>query len=365
MPPGVVNLVHGYGEKVGDPIVRHPDVPVITFTGSRETGVARHEGRAPTLKHVQLEMGGKNAIIVMDDADLDLAVEGIVWWAFGTSGQRCTAASRVVVQRAVYDELRTRLVGAPEGCASARLGPTIDVGPVINRERAREDPRVHRDRQRRGREAAHRRRGRHRGRARQGLLLPADGLRRRRRRDADRAGGDLRADDRADPGRLASTRRSRSRTAIALRAVVSIFTRDVNKAFRAMRDLADRDHLHQRRHDRRGGAPPVRRHEGHRQRPPRGRAGRARRLHRVEVDLRRLLAASCSARRSTTSSNRRRDAAQAVNLAEKLASFDEHFKPEDRRLLRRHKSRSARRAASSCGTRIPRPTTSSSCSRGG
>jgi aldehyde dehydrogenase (NAD+) len=134
LPAGVVNVVHGYGEDAGEAIVAHPDVPVITFTGSRETGIRVTQTAAPHLKHVHLELGGKNAIIVLDDADLDLAVEGIVWSAFGTSGQRCTAASRVIVQRGVYDELQKRLV---ERAESMRLGPgwepDTDLGPVINK----------------------------------------------------------------------------------------------------------------------------------------------------------------------------------------------------------------------------------------
>jgi alpha-ketoglutaric semialdehyde dehydrogenase len=134
LPRGVVNLVHGFGSTVGEAIVRHPDVQVITFTGSRETGVRVAKAAADELKHVHLELGGKNAVIVMDDADLDLAVEGIVWSAFGTTGQRCTAASRVIVHRAVYDELQERLVRAAE---AMRIGPgweeTTDVGPLINR----------------------------------------------------------------------------------------------------------------------------------------------------------------------------------------------------------------------------------------
>jgi aldehyde dehydrogenase (NAD+) len=134
VPPGVVNVVHGFGEEAGDALVRHPDVPVITFTGSRETGVAVTKAAADRLKHVHLELGGKNAIVVMDDADLDLAVEGIVWSAFGTSGQRCTAASRVIVHEAVYGDLQSRLVTAAE---RLRLGPgwepDTDVGPLINR----------------------------------------------------------------------------------------------------------------------------------------------------------------------------------------------------------------------------------------
>src|SRR5438132_8311452 len=134
VPPGVVNIVHGYGRDVGDRIVRHPDVPVVTLTGSRETGVAVLKAAADNLKHVHLELGGKNGIIVMEDADPDLAADGIVWSAFGTSGQRCTAASRVIVHEQVYDELAGRLVAAAE---RMRLGPgwdtDTDVGPVIHR----------------------------------------------------------------------------------------------------------------------------------------------------------------------------------------------------------------------------------------
>jgi aldehyde dehydrogenase (NAD+) len=134
IPPGVVNIVHGGGGAVGQRLVRHPDVRVITLTGSRETGVEVLRNAAEGLKHVHLELGGKNAIIVLDDADLDLAVEGIIWSAFGTSGQRCTAASRVIVQDGVYEQLQSRLVAAAE---RLRLGvgwdDGTDVGPVINK----------------------------------------------------------------------------------------------------------------------------------------------------------------------------------------------------------------------------------------
>ena len=133
VPKGVVNIVHGGGGAVGDRLVRHPDVPVITLTGSRETGVTVMRNAADHLKHIHLELGGKNAIIVMDDADLDLAVDGIVWSAFGTSGQRCTATSRVIVHESLYDALAGRLV---ERAEALRLGPgwddDTDVGPVIN-----------------------------------------------------------------------------------------------------------------------------------------------------------------------------------------------------------------------------------------
>ena len=134
VPAGVINIVHGGGGEVGDRLVRHPDVPVITLTGSRETGVEVMRNAADHLKHIHLELGGKNAIIVLEDADLELAVEGILWSAFGTSGQRCTAASRVIVQEGAYEELQSRLVKAAE---KLRLGPGweegVDVGPVINK----------------------------------------------------------------------------------------------------------------------------------------------------------------------------------------------------------------------------------------
>ena len=134
VPAGVVNIVHGYGETAGDALVRHPGVPIITFTGSRTTGVAVTKAAADNLKHVHLELGGKNAIIVLDDADVDLAVEAILWSAFGTSGQRCTAASRVIAHEKIYDALQSKLVAATE---RLRLGPgwddATDIGPVINK----------------------------------------------------------------------------------------------------------------------------------------------------------------------------------------------------------------------------------------
>jgi aldehyde dehydrogenase (NAD+) len=134
LPAGVLNIVHGGGESVGERLVKHPDVPLISLTGSREVGIKTAQNGAAFLKHVHLELGGKNAIIVMDDADVDLAVEGIVWSAFGTSGQRCTAASRVIASGKVYESLQSQLVERAEGM---RLGdgldPETDVGPVINR----------------------------------------------------------------------------------------------------------------------------------------------------------------------------------------------------------------------------------------
>ncbi len=133
LPPGVLNLVAGTGPEVGMPLVSHPDVAAISFTGSNQVGREVNVEAARQLKRVTLELGGKNAIIVMDDADLDLALDGIIWSAFGTTGQRCTACSRLIVQRGVRAQLEERLL---ERMSRLRLGhgleATTDVGPVIN-----------------------------------------------------------------------------------------------------------------------------------------------------------------------------------------------------------------------------------------
>ncbi len=132
LPPGVVNLVMGSGAEVGDAIIEHPDVPLISFTGSTETGTDVATRGARVNKRISLEMGGKNAVIVMDDADLGLATDGILWSAFGTSGQRCTAASRVVVHRSVQKELSERLVARAGGMRLGNgLEATTDIGPVV------------------------------------------------------------------------------------------------------------------------------------------------------------------------------------------------------------------------------------------
>ncbi|CAA9378007.1 MAG: Aldehyde dehydrogenase B [uncultured Pyrinomonadaceae bacterium] len=133
IPKGVVNLVNGHGAEVGAPLVGHKDVRLISFTGSTDTGRNIAEQCAQTNKIVSLEMGGKNAIIVMDDADVENAVEGSLWGAFGTSGQRCTASSRLVVHRKVYKKFCEKLV---ERVKQLKVGNGLEakteVGPVIN-----------------------------------------------------------------------------------------------------------------------------------------------------------------------------------------------------------------------------------------
>ena len=133
LPDGVVNVVTGTGSEVGNPLVEHPDVRVISFTGHTSTGIEISRRAAETLKRVSLELGGKNPIVIWEDADLDLALDSVIWSAFGTSGQRCTAASRLIVHRAVHDEFVGRL---RDRVGRLVLGDglleTTDVGPVIN-----------------------------------------------------------------------------------------------------------------------------------------------------------------------------------------------------------------------------------------
>jgi aldehyde dehydrogenase (NAD+) len=135
LPRGVVNVICGKGSEVGAHLVEHPDVRAISFTGSSEVGRIVGETAARSFKHCSLEMGGKNAIIVMDDANLDLALDGAVWGGFGTSGQRCTAASRVIAQKGVYSEFTRRLV---DRARSLRVGDGMDesmqMGPQINQQ---------------------------------------------------------------------------------------------------------------------------------------------------------------------------------------------------------------------------------------
>src|SRR5690349_12017418 len=133
LPPEVLQLVHGLGEEVGAAMVDHPGIPVISFTGSTAVGSMIGETCGRMHKRLSLEMGGKNAQIVMPDADVDLALEGVLWGAFGTTGQRCTATSRLLLHKDIHDKFLDKLV---ERTDKLRLGyglkDDVDVGPLIN-----------------------------------------------------------------------------------------------------------------------------------------------------------------------------------------------------------------------------------------
>ncbi|WP_298468038.1 aldehyde dehydrogenase family protein [uncultured Psychrobacillus sp.] len=134
LPSGVANVVFGSGSEVGTAMIEHKDVKVISFTGSTDTGSKVAELGGKHLKKISLEMGGKNAVIVMEDADLNLAVDGILWSAFGTAGQRCTACSRVIVHKDVKKKLEKMLLERMEKLTIGDgMDETVKVGPVINK----------------------------------------------------------------------------------------------------------------------------------------------------------------------------------------------------------------------------------------
>ena len=137
LPKGVFNVVTGGGKEVGEPMLKNPKVAVISFTGSTAVGRDISVACAPQFKHLHLEMGGKNVILVMDDAEIDLAVDGALWGAFGTAGQRCTAASRIVVHSKVYDEFVEKLAGRAKKLrvgygleAGTDMGPNVSEGQL-------------------------------------------------------------------------------------------------------------------------------------------------------------------------------------------------------------------------------------------
>jgi len=133
LPGGVMNVVFGEGPQAGAPMLNHPDVHLVSFTGSTEVGRIISQACAPTFKKCHLEMGGKNIIIVMDDANLDLAVDGAIWGGFGTTGQRCTAASRVAVHKKVYGAFVEKFAARAKSLkVGDGLDPTTEMGPSIN-----------------------------------------------------------------------------------------------------------------------------------------------------------------------------------------------------------------------------------------
>ncbi len=133
LPPGVVNIVSGSGSTAGAALLEHPDVRAISFTGSSAVGSLVGQRAAATFKQVSLEMGGKNAMIVMRDANLDLALDGALWGAFGTTGQRCTATSRILLQRGIAAEFTEKFVARAKKLKIGNgLDESVEVGPQVN-----------------------------------------------------------------------------------------------------------------------------------------------------------------------------------------------------------------------------------------
>jgi alpha-ketoglutaric semialdehyde dehydrogenase len=140
IPKGVVNIVTGFGAEVGTPLAEHADVRAISLTGSSAVGRIVGGIAAQTFKHCSLELGGKNPMIVLDDANLDLAIDGGLWGGFGTTGQRCTATSRIIVQKGVYQEFVDRYVGRAKKLKIGNgLDETVEMGPAINEKQLETD----------------------------------------------------------------------------------------------------------------------------------------------------------------------------------------------------------------------------------
>src|SRR5438552_10099105 len=140
VPKGVVNIVTGFGSRIGAPLLEHPEVRAVSLTGSTEVGRIVGTTAAKSFKHCSLELGGKNPMIVLDDANLDLAIEGGLWGGFGTTGQRCTATSRIIVQKGIYGEFVERYVNRAKALKVGNgLDEAIDMGPAINEKQLQTD----------------------------------------------------------------------------------------------------------------------------------------------------------------------------------------------------------------------------------
>ncbi len=193
VPRGVVNLVTGTGGMVGDPLMRDDRVKIVSFTGSTEIGRKVSEACASTFKHCCLEMGGKNIMIVLEDANLELAVDGALWGAFGTTGQRCTATSRLIVHKDVAAKFTSLLVERAKGLKVGNgLDSGVNMGPCINQGQLRYGAQLHRSGQEGWRQTGDRRRKTHRRRIQQGVLCQADDIRRGHTQNAHLEGRDFR-----------------------------------------------------------------------------------------------------------------------------------------------------------------------------
>jgi alpha-ketoglutaric semialdehyde dehydrogenase len=140
IPKGVINIVTGFGPEAGTPLLEHSAVRAISFTGSSTVGKIIGTTAAKSFKHCSLELGGKNPMIVLDDANLDLAIEGGLWGAFGTTGQRCTATSRIIVQKGMYREFIDRFVARAKKLKIGNgLDETVEMGPAVNENQLKTD----------------------------------------------------------------------------------------------------------------------------------------------------------------------------------------------------------------------------------
>jgi alpha-ketoglutaric semialdehyde dehydrogenase len=140
VPKGVINIVSGFGSRIGAPLMEHPEVRAISLTGSTDVGRIVGTTAAKSFKHCSLELGGKNPMIVLDDANLDLAIDGGLWGGFGTTGQRCTATSRIIVQKGIYSEFVERYVERAKALKVGNgLDESVEMGPAVNEAQLKTD----------------------------------------------------------------------------------------------------------------------------------------------------------------------------------------------------------------------------------
>ncbi len=289
VPKGVVNIVTGFGPDAGAPMLENPEVRAISFTGSSAVGKTIGTTAAKSFKHCSLELGGKNPMIVLDDANLDLAIEGALWGAFGTTGQRCTATSRIIVEKGVYREFVSRLI---ERAKKLRVGDgldeTSDMGPAVNERQLLSDLQYVDVGKTEGAKLQCGGNRLDKGVLSARIFHGADNLQRCRSQDAHRAGRNF------WPGGFDHSLREfrgcgRDCQQHRIRLVVGhLHSRCQQGIHRDARSVC-RNYLHQCADDRRRSSSSIRRNEGHRQWPPRGRHWRNRFLFRVEIGLRGLL----------------------------------------------------------------------------
>ena len=288
LPPECVQLVHGRGETIGQALVEHPDVPGLSFTGSTGTGSRIGEIAGRLHKRLSLEMGGKNAQIVLSDADLDLALEGVLWGAFGTTGQRCTATSRLLLQGDIHDEFVDRLCYEAR---SLRLGDGleagVDVGPLIHEAARDKCERYVGIAEAEGATIATGGRRPGDGGLMDGWFYEPTvltGVEKGHRAAVEEIFGPVLSRDplRYPRGSVRYQQRS------SIRPVVVDLHARRERVLPGGGGTRQRDHVCERAHDRRRGASPVRGREEHGQRAPRGRVGGIRILHGDQGRLRGL-----------------------------------------------------------------------------
>ena len=288
LPRGVVNIVTGFGSEVGTPITEHADVKVISLTGSSAVGRVVGTTAAKSFKHCSLELGGKNPMIVLDDANLELAIEGGLWGGFGTTGQRCTATSRIIVQKGIYSEFIEHYVERAKALKVGNgLDETVEMGPAINENQLKTDlSYVDIGKA----EGARLKCGGNRldkGEYQNGLLHGTDCIRRRGSKDADCTGGNLWAGS-FDYCLRRPRRRHRNRERHRLRFVFGALHQRREQSVRGHARSSCWNYLYQCADDWCGSASAFRWSKGYRQWSSRGRSGRNRLFQRVEIDLRRL-----------------------------------------------------------------------------